>query len=131
MINKRLKNIVEKLVINSFTPKGEVKESLVIENTKLLKKLPFGQAIAALTLYQKGLKREILKTTLEIISSTALSPSQKKQIMKISKKTFNINKVLTKIDPLLLGGLRIKVGDMVFDDSVQNKIGQLKGVING
>lgn len=131
MINKRLKNLVEKLVINSFTPGGEARESVVIANTKMLKKLPFGEAIIALTLYHKGLKREIIKTTLEIMSPTSLSSPQKNQITEITKKTFKINKVKTTIDPSLFGGLRIKIGDFVFDDSVQNKIGQLKGVING
>lgn len=131
MINRRLKNIVDKLIVNSFTPQGEVREDVVVKNTKLLKKLPFGEAITALTLYQKGLKREIIKTTLEIMSPTAISSLQKNLITKITKKTFKINQVKTTIDPSLLGGLRIKIGDFVFDDSVQNKIGQLKGVING
>lgn len=131
MMNKRLKNIINKLVINSFTPQGEVKANVVMGNTKLLKKLSLGEAIAALTLYQKGLKKEILKTTLEVMSPTAISSSQKNLITKITKKTFQINQVITTIDPSMLGGLRIKIGDFVFDDSVQNKIGQLKGVING
>lgn len=131
MINKRLKILVEKLVVASFNSQSGVKEKAVTENIQLLKKLPFADAIFALGLYQKGLKREISKTTLEISSPTTISVEQKNKITKTAQKTFQINKVQTTVDPSLLGGLCIKIGDVVFDDTVQNKIGYLKGVING
>lgn len=131
MINKRLKILIEKLVIASFNSQGEVKEKAIASNIQLLHKLPFKDAIFALILYQKGLKREISKTTLEILSPAIISSSQKNNITKTAKKTFQINKIKTTIDPSLLGGLCIKIGDVVFDDSIKNKIGYMKGVING
>ncbi len=131
MINKRLKVLVEKLVINSFNTQGDVKEKTVAQNTQLLKKLPFGDAVSALILYQKGLKREISKTTLEIFSPTIIPPQQRNNITKTAEKTFRINKVKVTVDPSLLGGLCIKIGDVVFNDSIKNKIGYIKGAING
>lgn len=131
MINKRLKILVEKLVIASFNSQGEVKEETVASNIQLLKKLPFGDALFALVLYQKGLKREISKTTLEILSPTIISFIQKNKITKTAKKTFQINKVKTTVDPSLLGGLCIKIDDVIFNDSIKHKVGYIKGVING
>lgn len=115
----------------SFNAKGEVQEKIVSDNVRLIKKLAFYDAISLLTLYLKGLRREIAKTTLEITSSTPLSLAEKNIITKIACKNFKINKILTTVDPSLLGGLCIKIGDTVFDDSVKNKIGQVKGFING
>lgn len=131
MINKRLKILVEKLVITSFNSQSEVKEEAVTSNIQLLKKLPFADAMFALNLYQKGLKREISKTTLEILSPTVIPFIQQNKITKTAKKTFQINQVKTTIDPSLLGGLCIKIGDVIFNDSIKNKIGYIKGVING
>lgn len=131
MINKRLKILVEKLVLASFNSKDKIKEKAIGENVSLLKRLPLADAIFALSLYQKGLKREISKTTMEILSPSAISSVQKNKITKTAKKAFQINKVKTIVDPSLLGGLCIKIGDVVFDDSIQNKIGSMKGVING
>lgn len=132
MLNKkRQKNIVEKLIKESFDRQGRLNEKFTKLSINLFKKLPLSQGISYLSLYSKGLKREILKTTLEIASSTPLSSDQKNKIIKTAGKNFRINKTETVLDTSLLGGLRIKIGDYVFDDSVQNKIGQMKGMING
>lgn len=131
MLNKkRQKNIVEKLVKESFDGQGRLKEGFAKSSVNLFKKLPLSQGISYLSLYYKGLKREISKTTLEIFSSTPLSSEQKNKIIKTAGKSFRINKTETALDTSLLGGLRIKIGDMVFDDSIYNKIGQMKGMIN-
>lgn len=131
MINKRLRNSVEKLVIRSFTAKGEIKTKAVAETIKVIKKLPGIDAISALILYQKGLKRELSKTILEITSPIKLTSSDTKKIASIAQKSYQVTEVKTVLDPSLLGGLRIKIGDVVFDDSVNNKIGQMKELING
>lgn len=131
MINKRIRNLVEKLVIGSFSPKGELKTKEITETIKILKKLPNTDVISALTLYQKGLKREISKTTLEITSPTKLTLTETNKITSEAKKSYQITNVKTVLDSSLLGGLRIKIGDVVFDDSVKHKIGQMREAING
>lgn len=131
MINKRLRILIEKSVGESFNSKGEINEPKVAEIIKVLKKLPNVDAIVALGLYGKGLKREINKTTLEITSPVKLSATEIKNITDTAKKSFQINQTKTVLDSSLLGGLRIKIGDVVFDDTVQNKIEQMRGVING
>lgn len=131
MINKRLRNLVEKLVTGSLTVKGEINNKAVTETIKVIKKLPTVNAISALTLYQKGLKREISKTTLEITSPVKLTSIDTKNITAVAKKSFQINSIKMVLDPSLLGGLRIKIGDVVFDDTVKSKIGQMRVVING
>ena len=131
MVNKRLRNLIEKLVVNSFNSNGEIKDSKVTETIKLLKKLPNTDAISALVLYQKSLKRELNKTMLEITSPVKLSDTEVKKVTAVARKSFQVNSVKTLLDPSLLGGLRIKIGDVVFDDTVSQKIEQMKGIIHG
>lgn len=131
MVSKKLKDTIGKLVNLSFNSKGEIKESTVQNIVTSLKKLPANDAIQSLILYQKGLKREIGKTTLEISSPVKLSQAEIKKISSAAPKNFNITNVKTVLDSSLLGGLRIKIGDVVFDDSVLAKIETVKGIING
>lgn len=128
---KRQKNIIEKIVLESFDGKGRLKEKFVRYNIGLLKRLPLSQAISALSLYSKRLKREILKTTLKIITSCPLSVKEENRIAKAAAKNFTINKIEIILDASLLGGIRLKIGDTVFDGSLQNKIGQIKELIYG
>jgi F0F1-type ATP synthase delta subunit len=131
MNSKHLKKIIEKLVQNSFSDKGEIKTMVVLKNLNLIKKLSVSDALVASKLYQKGLKREMSKTTLDIFTPSPISPLQKKQIIELAGKQNTINNVNVSIDPSLLGGLRIKIGDVVFSDTVLDKIAQIKGAING
>ena len=123
--------MVEKLIRFSFNQKGQVLEPNIKDCIKSLKTLPSSQAISALSLYYKGIKRELAKTTLEIDSPVVLSSLEQKQVAKIVGTKYSINDIKVNLDSSLFGGLRIKIGDVVFDDTVRSKIGQLKGVIYG
>ena len=128
MKNKQLKKVVAKLIELSFKD-GKMIESQVSKAIKILKGLPKYQAIESLTEYLKELKRLQRQHTMIVESSTQLSETQIKKIKKIMQKRTNITKVVTNINPEILGGFKLKVGDEIWDESLHNKIVQLKEAI--
>ncbi|MDO8498410.1 MAG: F0F1 ATP synthase subunit delta [bacterium] len=128
--DKQIKLLVMKLVSESFNGKGEVVEEKVRKCLGVLKQLPLPKAIAALTEYWKGVKREMTKTTLEIESAVPLTAEQVQKVVSGMKIHFSITKVKNSVNPGLLGGMRVKISDLVYDDSVGKKVLQLKEAIH-
>lgn len=130
-LDKRLKRLVEKMAEDSFFAEGKLAEKKVEKYLQTLKSLPRPEAIVSLSEYLKLIKLGIAKTTLKIESAVPLSETQVEEITKSVRGRQPVLEVKTEIKGSLLGGLRIKIGDVVFDDSVAQRINQLKGVING
>ena len=130
-IDKRLKRQVEQYVKESVSQDGKLVDNKVKGFTEVLKSLPCPVAIATLGEYLKRLKNEVAKSTLEIESAVALSPVQLKQVIRVIKAKHTIVAVKTSLDTSLLGGVKIKIGDVVYDDTLGQKIASLKGVISG
>lgn len=129
-INKRLQKNVNTAVKLSFR-NGIIEKNAVSKYIKAFKSLPLNEAISSLSLYLKGLKLEAQKKTLEIESATPLSPTQVKQILNTLKKDFQISETKTLVNPQILGGVRVKIADQVFDSSIKDKIKQIGGIIHG
>lgn len=130
MKNKQLRKLVELAIETSFQ-NGKLNESKVASVIKVFKKLPKAQAIFALSEYLKRLRMEINKTTLNIESAVAFSPTELKRVQNLFKKDFMVNKVETTVKPEILGGLKVKIGDNLFDYSIKTKIMQIGGLIRG
>lgn len=131
MTQKQIKKIVEKLVEGSFN-EGKVIESRIAKSVKILKTLTRAQSILALSEYLKGLKRIERAHTMYIETSIPLSPIQIKKMKKIVEKKVKITKVMHEVNPDILGGFKLKVGDEVWDESILGKINQIKeGIIRG
>lgn len=122
--NKRLLNLVNQAVVASFV-KGKLSKHKFDAFLSSFKKLPSTDSIFALTEYKKGIKRELSKGTLEVESSVKLSTVDLAKL----KKRFKIYDLRFKINKDLLGGLRLRLGDTVYDDSVNSKIEKLKEVV--
>lgn len=60
-----------------------------------------------------------------------LSPTQVKRMKKIVEKKVRISKVLVNINPEILGGFKLRIGDEIWDESISGKINQVKEAING
>lgn len=125
MNKKQLHKIVDKCVAISLK-KGQIEPAKVKQCIKLLKQLPSEEAIISLKLYQHGLQRALDQSTLTIQSAVKLSALTVKAITDTVAKHYKINQTTTILNPSLLGGLRLKIGDVVIDDSVSAKIDQLK-----
>lgn len=120
--------MINKLAKASFKD-CRIIESNVIRSIKLLKMQPKSQAIPALCEYLKSLKMIQRNHTLYIETVAPLSTNQLNKIKKIVEKKTKITKIVTRINPEILGGLKLQVGDEVWDESVLAKLNQVKEVI--
>lgn len=130
-IDKQLKKLVAKYALASFSEDGQIKEMKVRELTRTLKSLPGSSAIAAISEYVKIIKNEMKKSTLEVESAVTLSPTQVQQITKVIKVKHNVCDVKTSLNESLLGGMRVRIGDMVYDNSLSQKMTSLREAISG
>lgn len=128
--DKHLNKIVETLEEASFKD-GKLVENQVTKSIKILKSLSKSQAIFALTEYLKQIKRKERQFTMYIESAIPLSSNQVKKMREIVEKRKKISKVLVNINPEILGGFKLKIGDEIWDETILGKINQVKEVISG
>jgi F-type H+-transporting ATPase subunit delta len=68
--------------------------------------------------------------SVEVRSAVALSEQQKEDLTQVVRRRFNIEPRLdVKIDPSLLGGLWLRVGDTVLDRTLKTNLRKLRDVI--
>lgn len=128
---KLLSKLVQKAVDQSFE-KGKINESKTKNIVESFKKLDLNEAIFCLETYQKLLKQELSKSEATIYSATKLSIDEQKKLIKKLNSEFKIQSSEFKIDASLLGGIKVKIGDDIYDDTVKNKINTVReAIING
>ena len=123
--SKLLQKTITKMAYASFKD-GRLVESQVGKSIRLLKSLPNHEAIWAMGEYLKELKRRERQHTMYIETVVPLSPTQIKKAKKLMEKKVKITKVLTAINPKILGGFKLQVGDNVWDESILGKLKQIK-----
>lgn len=123
--NTTLGKIIEELVRASFVS-DKLYKPKVDQIIKVLGGLSKGTAIAALSMYLKGIKREVEKSRLVIESAIPLSHKQIDRVEDIIGRTYPVFETEVIINPKLLGGVKVKIGDTVFDNSLINRIEQLR-----
>lgn len=128
MKNNRINTIVNKAVLASFK-NGRLLESIVVKNIKIFKSLPVAESINALHSYLTGIKRKLREHTLIVETAYPLPVSQLRKIKENLSKKYLIIKLEEKINPSLLGGVKIQVGDNVYDNSITTKVEQIKEFI--
>ena len=128
MKSKKLQTEINKLVEQSFNG-GKADENFIAKVIATLKKLSLAESLETLQLYLKGLKRKIEENTLVVESAVKLSGSELKSVEKMIKR--EVIAVEQKLNPSLLGGLRIKIGDEFLDFSLRSKIQQVAERIKG
>ncbi len=130
MKNKKINKLINNLVDASFI-KGKLNNIFIKKTVTRLKNLKSDLAIFALEKYKKGLLRKLNETTLSIESPIKLSPKEIAGIKKSLNSSYTIHDSKFLLNPTILGGLRIKIGDYLLDYSLKNNIKQLGGVISG
>lgn len=125
-----LQKNITRLVEASFKDEVII-EAWVIKSIKILKSLPISEAIQALSEYLRRIKRRQRAHTMFIETVIPLSANQINKVKKIVEKKVSITKVLTHINPQILGGFKLQVGDQIWDETILGKINQVKEVISG
>ncbi len=125
MKSKQIKNLARKTAVLSFNTQGVIDAERVKKYTSQIKKLPLSQALPLLQEYLKELKKEMMNRTLSIESVVEISAAQMEHIKKAFSHT-PVSQIETSHNPSLLGGVKVKIGDMVYNDSLAEKINQLK-----
>ena len=128
--NKHLQKLVRKLVEVSFKD-GKIVEFQVPKSIKVLKSLTRSKAIFALSEYLKELKRKDRQHTMYIETSIPLTTTHIRKMKKIVEKKVLITKVMTNVNPEILGGFKLRIGDEIWDESILGKINQVKEAISG
>lgn len=135
--DRQLLKIVRDLGKECFSD-GKILEAKVTRTIKTLKILPRSQAIFAMSEFIKYLKRKEREHTLYIETTYPLSFIQINKVKKIVEKKKSklllrkkITRVLVNINPEILGGFKLRVGDEIWDETVMGKIKQVKEAIRG
>lgn len=92
-------------------------------------KLPRYEAIIMLKQYLSLLKRRLSNTTAQITSFTELTSLQKNHLHKILSRKYNLTEVIFTQDSSLLGGVQVKIGDAIIENSLRSKIEQIAQAI--
>ncbi len=126
--NKKIVNIIKKTIQDVYS-NGYLDHKKAYNYIKLFKSLLQDQAIQYLAVFKKTLEARINAQTLIIESAVKLSDQEAGQITNLLKKDFVIAQTEFKLNPLLLGGIKVKIADTVLDDSTAAKIEQVRGTI--
>jgi F-type H+-transporting ATPase subunit delta len=94
---------------------------LVSANRRLFAVRDIVRAFRALTARHRG------EVTAQVTTATALTPAQTKSLAAVLKSSIGRDvQIETKLDPSLLGGLVVKVGSRMVDNSLKTKLDNLK-----
>lgn len=127
-IRKQIKSIMDKAIEASFKD-GKLMEKKALGFVKLFKSQPGREAIELLSEFLKRIKLEVNSTTMVVESTVPLSKKQKEIIKRKFSLRFTITNSEFKLNPEILGGLKIKVGDHIYNDSILARIYQVKEAI--
>lgn len=105
---------------------GKLDETIAKKFIKSFKTLPLNESILSLNYYLKALRSEIGKTTLTIESVIKIPKSEIKGLEGAFSKQYKILETREELNPSLLGGIKVRIGDIIFDDSLKARINQVK-----
>lgn len=106
------------LKLNDLTKKAL---GVLAANGRMDHLFPFITAFNKLYDAQKGI------VSAEVTSAVALSDAQLEDLKKTLAKTLGQSaEISTRVDPALLGGLKVRVGSRLFDASLKTKLDSLK-----
>ncbi|HLC87532.1 MAG TPA: F0F1 ATP synthase subunit delta [Patescibacteria group bacterium] len=105
---------------------GKLDETVAKKFVKSFKALPLSEAVISLNYFLQALRRELGKTTLTIESVVKVPKSEIQSLETGFKRQFQILQTNEGLNPSLLGGIKVRIGDVIFDDSLKSRINQVK-----
>lgn len=122
---KTLKKQAIKAAQLSFK-KGALDAVIARKFVKSFKALPLNEAIISLNFYLQAIKRETAKTVLTVDSVVKIPRSELANIESAFKKEYQILETREEVDSSLLGGVKVRIGDIIFDNSLKSRVEQIK-----
>ena len=120
-INKLAKRLIEVSTVN-----GEVDTTSLWQSILKLKEKRFRHLLPLLKLLRTKVAQKVAWQTLEVTSSSPLSASALESLEKrFTQKYRKSVKVKSFIDPSLIGGLKVRIGDDVYDASITAQLNQI------
>ena len=105
---------------------GKLDEAVAKKFVKSFKALPLSEAVISLNYFLQALRRELGKTTLTIESVVKVPKSEIQSLETGFKRQFQILQTNEGLNPSLLGGIKVRIGDVIFNDSLKSRINQVK-----
>lgn len=124
--DKKITQFAKKLVELSKDEQGVVTEARVGEVLAGLKQVEHRNPLGTLKTYLSYLRREVALQTAVVSTPGSLSPEALKEIS--AKYSALYGRPVTaevKADPSLIAGVRVRVGDDVYDASVAGRLQRL------
>lgn len=130
MDNSKKINRLAKRLINISTVKGELNESELWQGILQLKESGFKHLIPLLKVLRPKVSKAVAWQTIEVTSPTELSESAITSLKNVFEEKYNHPvQVSTKLNPALIGGLQVRIGDDVYDASVSAHLKRIAGEI--
>jgi len=118
--------ISNKLVDMSLDKAGNLSESRVVSISNALKSLGEVERFTILKAFYLALVKRVQSRVMRLESVLEVNAHIQETLKKLISKSRPVEKVVNVINPNLLGGIRIKVDDLVFDTSLRTKIDGLE-----
>ena len=126
--HRELDLLVKKALKNSLS-QGKLVDGQLKITTQQFLDLPKGQAIYALSRYLKLLKAQVRQQVLEIETASTLNSREVADIAAAFEDHYQINEIKVTQNSSLVAGIRIKIGDDIFEDTVDSRVKQVKQAI--
>jgi F-type H+-transporting ATPase subunit delta len=127
---KEILKIAKRLFHESFTNR-KLNIAKIRMNVSLIKKSYKGRALEILRAYSNLVRRYLAQETLSIEASDALAATDIDQIRSHFEKKHGKRLIVRfQKNPSLLGGLKVALGDILWDFSVKEKISQMKEALS-
>ena len=108
---------------------GKLDDAVAHKFIKVFKGLPLSESILTLNQYMKALRSEINKTTLTVESVVSIPKADVKELENVLGKQYKVLQVKEELNPSILGGIKVRIGDVIFDNSIKSKINQVKDAL--
>ena len=125
-LNKEIRQLSRKMLQASFTD-GQLDPGRITSLVDSLIAQKRRNYVAVLKNYRRLLRLELEKRHAAIETASEVDPAIRSEIMANLKAKYG-NDLATefRVDPRLLGGMRIRVGSDVWDGSVRNRLERLQ-----
>lgn len=123
--SKKINRLAKRLIVLA-TVDGELDESSLWQAISRLKERGFKQLLPLLKVLRFKVARAVARQTLEVTSSNPLSEGALAALEKeFTEKYQRRLRLKTVINPSMIGGLQVRIGDDVYDASLMAQLNRL------